>query len=175
MRLMSEITEYEQRIRTAMQRISQGLEALPVPAPLPEPEENQGQQEALEEAMASLEEERLANAQLAERLKLLKERHDTEIAELRAEQAQQETQQREALALMVQDMQKLRESAQALSEANAALTANAPEATPGDVEAGLRAELDALRAARALELSESSAILAAMAPLITRPAAQENA
>ncbi|WP_298935717.1 hypothetical protein [uncultured Ruegeria sp.] len=74
---MSQIEELQHRIIAAMERIGSGVEALQHTAPgggVPD--------EALQ---AALEEERVANAQLQERLKVLKDQHEQEADELRNE------------------------------------------------------------------------------------------
>jgi len=81
---MSDIAGYERRIMAAMDRIGRGLEALraaeaaPAPAPA-EPVAAQTAAPAGDLALA-LEEERMANAQLTERLRLLKDRAQTAAA-----------------------------------------------------------------------------------------------
>ncbi|NVO55124.1 hypothetical protein HW561_04895 [Rhodobacteraceae bacterium B1Z28] len=74
---MSQIEELQHRIIIAMQRIGTGVEALREATPA-----GDGQDEGFQ---AALDEERIANAQLQERLKSLKERHEQEIDALRAD------------------------------------------------------------------------------------------
>ena len=64
---MSEISDLESRISAAMDRISRGLEALPTTVEADTSEDA----EALEAARAELENEKLASAQLEERIKTL--------------------------------------------------------------------------------------------------------
>ncbi|WP_420584062.1 hypothetical protein [Ruegeria sp.] len=73
---MSQIEELQRRIMAAMDRIGTGVEALRDAPPA------SGEDEALR---AALEDERVANAQLEERLKSLKARHDQEIDAMRAD------------------------------------------------------------------------------------------
>ena len=73
---MSQIEELQRRITAAMERIGTGVEALSAASPATD-----GDNPTLE---AALEDERLANAQLEERLKSLKERYEKEIDALRA-------------------------------------------------------------------------------------------
>ncbi len=78
---MSQIEELQSRLSAAMDRIGAGVEALAArPA---QPPQTEGEQPASELA-ALLEDERMANAQLQERLKAVKARHEREIAELKA-------------------------------------------------------------------------------------------
>lgn len=74
---MSQIEDLQRRLMAAMDRIGVGIEALQSAGPA-----QGGDVQALRGA---LEEERLANAQLEERLKSLKERHEGDIDTLRHE------------------------------------------------------------------------------------------
>ncbi len=74
---MSQIEELQRRIMAAMERIGSGVEALG------QPDQSGGGSDP--ELRAALEEERLANAQLEERLKNLKDRHDQEVDAMRAD------------------------------------------------------------------------------------------
>ncbi|WP_170480357.1 hypothetical protein [Ruegeria arenilitoris] len=74
---MSQIEELQRRIMAAMERIGSGVEALDKPIS-PSGDYDQDLKSALEE-------ERLANAQLEERLKALKDRHDQETDAMRAD------------------------------------------------------------------------------------------
>ncbi len=76
---MSQIEELQRRIITAMERIGSGVESLQNITPAG------GDDAAIR---AALEEERLANAQLEERIKTLKERHAQEIDAMRAQPPQ---------------------------------------------------------------------------------------
>lgn len=74
---MSQIEELQRRIVAAMERISasaDGLHAAPAGLSAPDPD-----------LQSALDEERLANAQLEERLKSLKERHERETDTMRAD------------------------------------------------------------------------------------------
>ncbi|MDA7964865.1 hypothetical protein [Ruegeria sp.] len=130
---MSQIEELQRRIITAMERIGTGVDALAVAPPAAPPEDP--------ELRAALEDERLANAQLQERIKSLKENHDQEIDSLRAELEQAE-------AAPVEDPEKeqLREQ---LAEATSTLaTVEAARSELADAKAALENsdELEALKA-----------------------------
>ncbi len=129
---MSQIEELQRRIITAMERIGSGVEALRDGAPT-----GGGDDTALRTA---LQEERVANAQLEERLKTLKERHAQEIDAVRAQTAPDG----EADALRVQ----LAEAATQLAavEAARAELADAKAALENSDEvAALKAEIEALQ------------------------------
>lgn len=119
---MSQIEDLQHRIMAAMDRIGTGVEALRKAAP-----GDGGQDTGLQVA---LEDERLANAQLEERLKSLKERHQQEVDAMRA------------------DMEHLRAASGPGAEADA-LREQLSEAT---------AKLASVEAARA-ELAEAKAAL----------------
>lgn len=116
------------------------------------------------EMQAALDEEKTVTAQVEERLRRLKERQSEELAQATAQM--QETRARvEALDLELQRMQKANA---ALREANAALRAANQEGVgdPHLINSSMLAELEALRAARAADIAETSAILSAMAPVL---------
>lgn len=130
---MSQIEELQRRIMAAMERIGSGVEALgPEAAPGGEGDQH---------LRAALEEERLANAQLEERLKSLKDRHDQEVDAMRGDlDALRNTpaQDGEAAQLRTQ-----------LAEATSKLaTVEAARAELADAKAALEntAEVDALKA-----------------------------
>lgn len=72
---MSQIEELQRRITAAMERIGVGIEAMQSTGPAESDDDHP--------LRAALEEERLANAQLEERLKSVKERHDQDVDALR--------------------------------------------------------------------------------------------
>ncbi|EPX78422.1 hypothetical protein [Salipiger mucosus] len=188
---MTQIDEFQSRISRALDRIAQGVEGLsqrPAEAPAPEPEALEAEPQpaavaepapADDEEIAALrealDEERLANAQLEERNKVLNARL-TEQAEPAPDAAQQEqlAAQREMLADLDAELQRLRASNDMLRETNqemrAALEAGVGE--PHLINQAMLAELEGLRATRAAESSEARAVLSAIEPLL---AANEGA
>lgn len=174
---MSEIDDLQRRIMAAMQRIGSGVETLAARADTPPEPINQGptpEQAALAEA---LEEEKLANAQLEERLRALRSRHAEEIAALQAAddtgaeldnlRADLDAQQ-QAMAALDKDLQRLRQANDQLRDSNGALR-RANETGVGEPELinkALEAELEGLRAARATDLAEANAVLAKLEPLL---------
>ncbi len=158
---MSNIEDLQARITAALERLAKGVDRL-------DPGSG-GDVAALE---AQLEEERVASAQLQERLRALKEK---QAAELKAAEAQtQET--RARIDALDVELQRLRKSNTALREANAALReANeAGVADPGLINKSMLAELEAMRAARSADVAEASAILSALAPLLEDAGAPQD-
>ena len=158
---MSQIDELQGRITAALDRIGQGMEALDS-APMVD----EGEVEALRTA---LEEEKLANAQLEERLKKIKASHAEELA---AAQAAATTQPAdvERMAALDSELQRLRKANQQLRESNAALR-EANEAGVGEphlINSAMLAELEGLRAARAADVAEASAIMDQLVPLLEK-------
>ncbi|TMV08814.1 hypothetical protein FGK63_06750 [Ruegeria sediminis] len=132
---MSQIEELHNRITSAMERIGSGVEALRGQAAAAV-----GEDLALK---AALEEERVANAQLEERLKALKERHAAEIDALRADAGNGED-----VQALKAELEELRSGVADESEVNELRTQLADAA----------AKLTAVEAARA-ELAEAKAAL----------------
>ncbi len=150
---MSDLDELQRRITAAMDRMAGGLEQLGT---------NTGADTAaLEQA---LEDEKLANAQLSERVRVLKQRQDDELAEVKAAAASATTRMAD-LDLEIQRVRKtndgLMASVQALREAN-----EAGVAEPHLINKAMMAELEALRASRSADVAETTAIIEALEPLI---------
>ena len=160
---MPTIAELERRITAALDRIGQGLDRLPASdAPAALPGDNAT---ALHEA---LETERSAAAQLAERLRKVKEREanakveaEARIADLTAARDQQAAE----LQRLRKTVAQLRDT---LTAQNEAIRAGVTE--PQIINKSLLAELEALRAQRRSESAEMEAILTALSPLIEEPA-----
>lgn len=153
---MSQIEELQGRIATAMDRIGAGLEALTAqPAAPPEPDPA---------VLEQLEEEKLANAQLQERLRRIKDRHASELERLSAELATQT----EAMARLDMDLQRLRQANDQLRESNAALRGANEEGVgePHLINKAMLAELESLRAARAADAAETGAVMSRLEPLL---------
>lgn len=149
------------RLTAALERIGRGVEALEPPAASADADEV----EALKQA---LEDERLANAQLQDRIATLKAREDSAAAEAGAMLEDQ----RAAMARLDHDLQRVRAANDQLRASNRALReANAEGIGEADlVNRSLMAELEALRAAHAADRSEAEAIVAALGPLVSNGA-----
>lgn len=166
---MSQIEELHSRITAAMERIGAGVATLG--------EQSGAGLAPAAETIAALEEEKLANAQLEERLRALKRRHEEELDVLRAELDQSaETEklraelaaQTTAMTRLDTDVQRLRQANEQLRASNMALRA-ANEAGVGEphlINKAMLAELEGLRAARAADAAEAGAVLARLEPLL---------
>lgn len=156
---MDDVTALEGRITRALDRIRTGVDAISTPAGTETaPDADPG------ELQAQLEEERTANAQLEERVRALKERQDTRIAELDATV----TAQRQRYAELGEEIERLRQANAELRDINGQLRAAMAEevAEPHLVNKAMLAEIDALRAVRASEAAEVGAVLAELKPLV---------
>ncbi len=179
---MTQINELQHRITAALDRVAQGVArieeraALAVPAPVAQPEIDPEELARLKEA---LDEEKLANAQLEERVRKLHETHRQDLEAAKDAAAQAQTPAPAAaptvdVAALDLEMQRLRKSNEMLRATNEelrnALAENVGE--PHLINKAMLAELEGLRAARAVEAAETQAILASLAPLLDAAAAQ---
>jgi hypothetical protein len=162
---MSQIDELQRRITAAMDRIGQGLDGLSgVPA-----DEHGSELEALKQEM---EDEKLANAQLLERVKRLKRKLNDD----RSNRATQMEAQTATAAKLDTELGRLRKANEQLRISNQALrTANeAGVAEPHLINKAMLAELESLRAIRAAEAAETQSIMGTLAPLIDAAAQSEQ-
>lgn len=170
--VMSQIEELQTRILTAMDRISAGVEsASSIAAAAP--------QEPDAELTQALEEEKLANAQLEERLRALKERHAAELSEAQSADAnagsealsskeeelavvrEQLSNQASQLEDLDAELGRLREANKQLRDANDALR-KANEEGVGDpslINKAMLAELEGLRATQAADAAEMNVVM----------------
>ena len=152
---MSDISALESRITEALDRIRKGLD-------------NRAGQGASDATLkAALEDERAANAELVQRVAILKDRQDTQVTTLTA---RVETQRSQMMKLDA-ELQKLRASNVQLREMNTQLretvtTGLAPELHSDAVAA----EIAALHAQRSADAAEMDAILTELKPLIAESA-----
>lgn len=162
---MSNIDELQGRITAAMDRIAKGVDTIAKAGPVQDPE-----------TVQALADERVANEQLRARVRALKTRADAEMADMRAEV--EESQAR--MGQLDVELQRVRRANQQLQETSVALReANAEGVGDADlINKAMLAELEGLRAARAADVAEAGAILAALTPLVENAAApvpQEDA
>jgi predicted nucleic acid-binding Zn-ribbon protein len=154
---MSQIDELQGRITSAMARISQGLEALPQ-GEVADPED-------LARVKSELEEEKLANAQLEERLRAIKAKH---AAELKAASEGGGGGDPATLERLDSEIQRLRVANDQLAASNTALR-EANEAGVGEphlINKAMLTQLESLRAERAADRAEAGAIMGQLGPLL---------
>lgn len=165
---MNDIAELERRIAYAMERIAKGVEALdkaapPAQAQVPAGEQG-GHDDELAQLRAQLTEERLANAQLEERLRVLKQKQQAQAERSEAEMAGT----RSALTQLDAELSRLRRANEQLEASNSALR-KANESGVGEphlINKSMMAELESLRAARQTDIAEVEAIKNALSPLL---------
>lgn len=156
---MSEVDALQGRIMAALDRIGAGLDGM---RPAGSGGDDGGEISSLRQ---SLEDERLANAQLEERVKSLSARvKEAEEANASAasERETAEAGRKEALRKMDAELQALRLANQQLRDNNAALReANTTGVVePHLINKAMMAELEGLRASRAADRAEMDLILA---------------
>lgn len=163
---MSNIPELETRITAALDRIRQGVDGMGPATPAPASDAAPlGDAASLQ---AQLDEEKTANAQLEERVRLLKERQDGKLAELESNVDAG----RSRAARMDRELQRLRQVNAELrannSQLREALSQGVSE--PHLVNKAMLAELEALRATQAADAAEMDAILAELTPILEKEA-----
>lgn len=166
---MSQIDELERRLTAALERIGSGVETLRTSADEAAPAVDAGE---LADLKTALEDEKLANAQLEERLKSIHRKNDGRISALEADLNDRTS----AMQALDTELQRLRAANAQLRENNAALRdANAEGvAEPHLINNSLRAELEALRATRAADIAEADAILGTLGPLVENASQPEG-
>lgn len=161
---MSDISDLEQRITAALDRIGAGLDRMGGAG--------DADPAALQEALDA---EKMTNAQLEERVRALKDQHEAQlrevqagpeeqIAALQAETAELKAALQEANAqarALKQSNQQMQASLQSLTEAGVA------SAEPQMINQAMMSELEGLRAARATDIAELDEILGALKPMLT--------
>lgn len=168
---MSELSQLETRITTALDRIKQGLDGFAgaaAPVPAQDPVDSGASEALVAELTGKLDEEQTANAQLEERVKLLKERQDGKLAELESNVDAG----RARAARMDRELQRLRQVNAELRDINTQLrdAVSVGVSEPHLVNKAMLAELEALRATRAADAAEMDAILEELTPIIEQEA-----
>lgn len=151
---MDDISEFERRITAALDRAAQALDALSAG----------GDGGNVSELKAELEAERVANSQLEERVRAIKEKQEKTVARLEAEVADLKaalTSKDTVLQRTRSVNEELRASNEALRKANYKGVGD-----PGLVNASMVTELNSLRTARAAERAEIEEILATLEPVL---------
>ena len=152
---MSDIAELERRITGALDRAYQALERLSAAS------EDSSDLEAMK---TELEAERVANAQLEERVRAIKDKQETTVAGLEAEVKRL----KEALMTRDGEVQQVRSVNEELRSSNAALReANAKGLPDADlVNSAMITEIEGLRAQRASVQAEIDEVLATLEPIL---------
>lgn len=158
---MHNIAELERRITAALERIGRRVEGLTAAAEQPSamlPESDFAQ---LNE---ELDEERMLNAQLNERLRVVHQKDSAERAALEQQLSDLNAQ----LAAQSDELARLRSTLGQLNDELADLrgVAELGVTEPEHINKAMQAELQALRVARASEAEELAEIVAALNPLI---------
>lgn len=153
---MSEIEELRDRIEAAFGRIDEALGRVQA---IPEVQVDPAEMAALRTELAD---ERVVQAQLEERIRALKERHEKRVAELEAAFEAE----RGRLATLDHELQRLRQSNADLRDVAGQLRAALAEdvAEPELVNRAMVAEIEALRATRAADLAEIEAVIDTLRP-----------
>lgn len=167
---MSDIADLERRIKEALEKIGAGVEALTAPSATPDVDPN-----ALAAANEALEAEKLANAQLEERVKSLHQTHETQLQNMQQSheaRAKELEAQLEALKASSMDarneVQKLRKTNQHLSASLQSLRQAAEAGVePHMINQAMMSELDGLRSLRDADRAELDAILGQLQPMLT--------
>ena len=164
---MSDISELETRITTALERINAGLDQW-----ADQPAANADEVNAL---TRQLDDERTANAQLNERLSALKDQMSEKLVVVESAL----TQLQEQLANAEASADALRQSNQELRNSNDALRAAASSGVvePALINDAMGAELSALRATQQADRAELDAVLSEltiMAAAESTPASEED-
>lgn len=162
---MQQIAELERRITAALERIGRGVESLGARLVVADT----GGDAEIARLTEALEEERMANAQLSERLRVVRKKDAAAQADLTAEldtaTGLLETQETE--------LRRLHRSAAELTEELALLRGVAVSGVtdPQLINRAMLVELETLRAVRTAEAVELAEIVAALVPLIEEPRA----
>ena len=153
---MSDIPELQRRITAALDRISQGLDGMA----------KTGDAGEVESLRQQLEDEKLANAQLEERIKKLK----ASLSEAEAARDAAQSENASTIKGLDKSLQSLRQANEQLRGNNTALReANAEGVGEAHlINKAMLAELEGLRAARAADKSEADAILSEMDTILKR-------
>lgn len=159
--MSDDIEDLNSRIMSAMDRVAQGLESL-----------GGASASEVDTLKQALEDEKQANAQLSERVRVLGERQEQALEDLKAKSSEAETR----VSTLDVELQKLRLANQRLIKMCSALRdANAEGVSePHLINQSMMAELETIRAMRSAEMTEADEIIAALTPLLQNAKAPDN-
>ena len=166
---MTEISELERRITAALDRIGSGLDGL-----------GGGDSSAAEALQSALEDEKMANAQLEERVRSLKDQHDAQLREAQAATADRMEALEAEVARLREEAQDAKSQNRNLRQSNQRLQASLQQlreagangVEPQMLNQAMMSELESLRTSRAADRAELDDILGSLKPLLTE---SENA
>lgn len=172
---MTEIDEFQGRLTRALDRIAQGVTQLSAPLPVTEaaspaePAEDGVAAAEIARLTELLDEEKIANSQLEERNRALNARLSEAPAPADAALQEQFAAQRESMADLDSELQRLRLSNEMLRKSCEDLRAALQDGLgePHLVNQAMLAELESLRSARAVEQAELRAVLGAIEPVLS--------
>jgi len=159
---VTELTELEQRIKDAMDRIGAGLEGLSAGA------------DASQAMLDALDAEKMANAQLEERIRSLRDAHDSQLQEVRAGTSDRLQELEASVEKLKAEAEEAKSQARTLRQSNQRLQASlqslreagADEVEPHLINHAMMSELEALRASRAADQAELDEVLVALKPIL---------
>ncbi len=159
--MSDEIENLSSRIMAAMDRVAQGVEAL-----------GGADGESVEALTQALEEEKQANAQLSERVRVLGERQEQALEAIQSKASAAE----ERVSALDVELQKLRQANQRLMKICGALRdANAEGVGEAHlINQSMMAELESIRAMRSAEMAEADEIISALTPLLQSAAGRNE-
>ncbi|MEE3360908.1 MAG: hypothetical protein VX248_13245 [Pseudomonadota bacterium] len=169
---MTEIEEFERRINAALDRIAYQVETFGDSSPVTAPAGNDSSED-IEKLKSDLADERLANEQLEERVKAIRDRQESQVSELQAQVAGFKA----SISDLDAELQRLRHANDQLTANNAelreALEKNVSE--PHLINRAMLAELEGLRAARSADRAETQTLIDTLEPLLAAAAQEESA
>ena len=154
---MSTISDLEQRLGRALDRIARNAAKLGAVTSPPDPAE-------IETLRSQLEAERAKNAHISERVNAVRQRQESSFATLERRLARMT----EQLDLQSLEMLRLKKANTKLIEANRQLRegTEAKVIEPSTINRAMAAELEALRAERAVERAEMEGVLGELKPIV---------
>ena len=172
-RLMDGIAELEQRIMAALERIGAGVERRMALGPASSSGPSPVIMAELDRLREELDEERMANAQLAERLKVQRDRADRTAGDMKAEVARltgQVDDQALAMQRLVTATIQMREDLRRMRDRRMQESGG----DPGLMDKSMAAELNAISALRSAEAAELADLVAALTPIMQAEEARSH-
>ncbi|PCD77689.1 hypothetical protein [Pseudothioclava arenosa] len=149
-----------------------GQSAAPVVAPAEAPvtTPDPAQEAELAQLREALDAERMANAQLSERVRAIREKQENTLSALEKRLAATTR----ALEALKAEASRLKRANADLAAANQSLVAAGPEGAGALVNRAMQAELESLRAARGAEAAELADLISALEPVLDEAEARSK-